>query len=256
MGTAVAAVLPMFVSALASRVVVVVVLASSAVAIACSGPPPFAEGAGEDPGDEDVTAAGEAFTVSARTGARFTTTARLNFREGPSKSATIMRVLARGAVVTTIRATPQNGYFQVQQDGDEGWVHGNYLRSASASATSGAADDDTTAPSTSTSGGTGTGTGTGTGQIESCRASFYDEGQQTANGERFDPSALTAAHKTLRFNTRVRVTNTGNGKSVTVRINDRGPFVAGRCIDLSRAAFEAIASTSQGTASVTVEVVR
>ncbi|SCE86635.1 septal ring lytic transglycosylase RlpA family protein [Micromonospora mirobrigensis] len=87
-----------------------------------------------------------------------------------------------------------------------------------------------------------------------CGASFYDEGQMTANGETFDPSALTAAHKTLPFNTKVRVTNPENGKSVVVRINDRGPYVDGRCIDLSRAAFEAIASVDLGELTVRYEV--
>lgn len=88
----------------------------------------------------------------------------------------------------------------------------------------------------------------------SCGASFYDEGQMTANGETFNPDALTAAHKTLPFNTRVRVTNPANGKSVIVRINDRGPYVDGRCLDLSRAAFAAIASTDLGEVDVRYEV--
>ncbi len=88
----------------------------------------------------------------------------------------------------------------------------------------------------------------------SCGASFYSEGQLTANGENFDPSALTAAHKTLPFDTRVRVTNPANGKSVTVRINDRGPFIEGRCLDLSRAAFADIASLDAGHVEVRYEV--
>ncbi|MEQ4300696.1 septal ring lytic transglycosylase RlpA family protein [Plantactinospora sp. B6F1] len=88
----------------------------------------------------------------------------------------------------------------------------------------------------------------------SCGASYYDQGQVTANGEAFNPDALTAAHKTLPFNTRVRVTNPGNDKSVVVRINDRGPFIEGRCIDLSRAAFAAIASLSVGAMDVRYEV--
>lgn len=88
----------------------------------------------------------------------------------------------------------------------------------------------------------------------SCGASYYDQGQVTANGEAFDPDALTAAHKTLPFDTRVRVTNPDNGRSVLVRINDRGPFIDGRCIDLSRAAFEAIASLDLGAIDVTYEV--
>ena len=194
--------------------------------------------------DEDAEPSGDAVTIAASSQARFTTTANLNFRSGPSRSESIMRVLPRGTTVTRIQRTPEGGFFKVTQGGDEGWVHGNYIRAEGA-----AGGDDATTPNP-------TDTGTGTGQVESCKASFYDEGQQTANGERFDPSAMTAAHKTLKFNTRVRVTNKANGKSVTVRINDRGPFVAGRCIDLSRAAFSAISSTGAGVASVTVEVLR
>jgi rare lipoprotein A len=83
-----------------------------------------------------------------------------------------------------------------------------------------------------------------------CGASYYDEGQMTASGERFNPNALTAAHKTLRMGTKVRVTNPHNGKSVIVRINDRGPYISGRCLDLSRAAFDAIGSLSAGTMTV------
>lgn len=76
----------------------------------------------------------------------------------------------------------------------------------------------------------------------------------TANGETFNPDTLTAAPKTLPFNTKVRVTNPASGKSVVVRINDRGPFVGGRCLDLSRAAFAAIASTDLGELTVRYEV--
>jgi rare lipoprotein A len=94
------------------------------------------------------------------------------------------------------------------------------------------------------------------GVTSTCGASYYDEPQPTANGEQFDPEALTAAHKTLPFNTRVRVTNPSNGKSVVVRINDRGPYIDGRCIDLSRAAFRAIAPLGLGHATVEYEVLR
>jgi rare lipoprotein A len=87
-----------------------------------------------------------------------------------------------------------------------------------------------------------------------CQASFYGEGQGTASGEKFDPTKLTAAHKTLPFNTRVRVTNVATGQSVIVRINDRGPYVDGRCLDLSTAAFTKIASTSSGVIKVKYEV--
>ncbi|MEN3303954.1 MAG: rare lipoprotein [Micromonosporaceae bacterium] len=88
----------------------------------------------------------------------------------------------------------------------------------------------------------------------SCQASYYGTGQTTANGEHFDPNGYTAAHKTLPFNTRIRVTNTSNGKSVVVRINDRGPFVNGRCLDLTPVAFGVIASVSNGVVSVKYEV--
>jgi rare lipoprotein A len=90
-----------------------------------------------------------------------------------------------------------------------------------------------------------------------CQASFYtDEGSRTANGEIFHAADFTAAHKTLPFNTKVRVTNVNNGKSVVVRINDRGPFVANRCLDLSTAAFNTISSQSAGVASVRYEVLQ
>lgn len=87
-----------------------------------------------------------------------------------------------------------------------------------------------------------------------CKASNYDEPQMTASGEVFDPSAMTAAHKTLPMGTRVKVTNPANGKTVVVRINDRGPYIAGRCLDLSAAAFARIASLSQGVITVVYEV--
>ena len=87
---------------------------------------------------------------------------------------------------------------------------------------------------------------------ESGIASVYAySGQRTANGERAQPNGLTAAHRTLPFGTRVRVTNKRNGRSVIVRINDRGPFVRGRVIDLTPAAAQALGFS--GLASVTVQ---
>src|SRR5262249_32158522 len=71
-------------------------------------------------------------------------------------------------------------------------------------------------------------------------ASFYSHGSRTASGEKFNPKELTAAHPTLPFGTRVRVTNVNTGKSVTVRVNDRGPFVRGRVIDVSHSAAESL----------------
>jgi rare lipoprotein A (peptidoglycan hydrolase) len=87
-------------------------------------------------------------------------------------------------------------------------------------------------------------------------ASYYWQGQQTASGEPFNSSDLTAAHKTLPFGTRVKVTHLRNGRSVIVRINDRGPFRPGRVIDLSRAAAEALQMTGHGLARVQLEVVK
>ncbi|MFT3888110.1 MAG: septal ring lytic transglycosylase RlpA family protein [Arachnia sp.] len=89
----------------------------------------------------------------------------------------------------------------------------------------------------------------------SCKASYYWQGQMTATGERFNPNALTAAHKTMKFGTKLKVTNPRNGKTVIVRINDRGPYISGRCLDLSRAAMQAIGGTSAGVITVNYEVV-
>jgi rare lipoprotein A len=86
------------------------------------------------------------------------------------------------------------------------------------------------------------------------KASYYWQGQQTASGARFNPNGMTAAHRTLPFGTRVRVTNHSNGRSVVVTINDRGPFVGGRIIDLSRGAAQAISMTGAGVASVSLEI--
>jgi rare lipoprotein A len=92
---------------------------------------------------------------------------------------------------------------------------------------------------------------------ESGVASWYGpdfHGKRTASGETYDQRELTAAHKTLPFNTVVRVTNLDNGKQVVVRINDRGPYSRGRVIDLSRAAAEEVSMIRAGTANVKIEV--
>lgn len=89
-------------------------------------------------------------------------------------------------------------------------------------------------------------------------ASWYGRafhGRRTANGERFNMNAMTAAHPTLPLSTLVRVTNLDNGRSVTVRVNDRGPFARGRIIDLSRAGARALGFEARGTARVRVSVV-
>lgn len=92
------------------------------------------------------------------------------------------------------------------------------------------------------------------GSGDSGIASYYWQGQRTASGAAFNPNGLTAAHRTLPFGTRVRVTHTGNGRSVDVTINDRGPFIGGRIIDLSRGAASVIGMTGQGLAHVRMQV--
>ncbi|MCK5674051.1 MAG: septal ring lytic transglycosylase RlpA family protein [Spirochaetales bacterium] len=94
--------------------------------------------------------------------------------------------------------------------------------------------------------------------IEQGEASWYGgkfQGRQTANGEKFDTNMLTAAHKTLPFNTIVEVKNLENDKIVHVRINDRGPFVEGRIIDLSRAAASKLDMVGAGVAKVEVKII-
>ncbi|MCK0128056.1 septal ring lytic transglycosylase RlpA family protein [Erythrobacter sp. F6033] len=89
-------------------------------------------------------------------------------------------------------------------------------------------------------------------------ASYYGRrfhGRRTANGERFNMNAMTAAHKTLPFGTKVRVTNARNGRSVVVRINDRGPFIRGRTIDLSRGAATKIGMIGAGHAQVKLDII-
>lgn len=87
-----------------------------------------------------------------------------------------------------------------------------------------------------------------------CEASYYGSGGHTASGETFDPDALTAAHRTLPLGSKVRVINRNNDRSVIVRINDRGPFVAGRCLDLSSAAMQAVGGLGSGVIPVRYEV--
>ena len=87
------------------------------------------------------------------------------------------------------------------------------------------------------------------------RASWYRLDSVTASGEKMDDAALTAAHRFLPFGTKVRVENTANGRSVEVRINDRGPFIPGRMIDLSKAAAEALDMMADGVAEVRLSVI-
>lgn len=96
-----------------------------------------------------------------------------------------------------------------------------------------------------------------TAKAETGVASYYGvpyHGRQTASGEVFNMNELTAAHPTLKFGTKVKVTHLANNRSVTVRINDRGPFVKGRVIDLSKAAAEELQMVRAGLADVKIEV--
>jgi peptidoglycan lytic transglycosylase len=88
-----------------------------------------------------------------------------------------------------------------------------------------------------------------------CSASYYGStGGKTASGESFDPDALTAAHRSLPLGSKVKVTNRKNDRSVVVRINDRGPFVTGRCLDLSSAAMQAVGGLASGVIPVRYQV--
>jgi len=100
-----------------------------------------------------------------------------------------------------------------------------------------------------TSGGT-------TPRVSQGIASFYSQDSHTASGEKFDANELTAAHPSLPFGTRLRVTNVNTGKSVTVRVNDRGPYVRGRVVDVSYSAAQALGMVGQGVAKVKLDVVQ
>jgi rare lipoprotein A len=96
------------------------------------------------------------------------------------------------------------------------------------------------------------------GHLGTGEASYYGRefmGSRTANGEKFDPNAMTAAHRTIAFGTRVRVTNLSNSKDVIVRVNDRGPWKKSRIIDISYAAAKQIGMHRSGTAKVRLNLV-
>lgn len=121
--------------------------------------------------------------------------------------------------------------------------------SSESSGSKGAAADDSNAPRNTQA----------FGQGGTCQASMYGNGDgthggPTASGERFNANAMTAAHKSLPMNSRVKVTNKANGKSVVVRINDRGPYIGGRCLDLSVAAMKSVGGYSSGVISVSYQV--
>jgi rare lipoprotein A len=99
--------------------------------------------------------------------------------------------------------------------------------------------------------------GLAVGQTQTGKASYYHDrfhGRKTASGAKYNKNALSAAHKSLPLGAKVKVTDTRSGKSVVVRINDRGPFVKGRVIDLSRAAARKIGLVKKGVSKVKVKV--
>ncbi len=96
----------------------------------------------------------------------------------------------------------------------------------------------------------------GIANAQTGHASWYALTSRTASGERCNPNAMTAAHRSLPFGTKVKVTNLHNGRAAVVRINDRGPFVRGRIIDVTRAAAQKLGVRGRGTARVSVELLK
>ena len=190
------------------------------------------------------------------------TTSGLNMRTAPSPSSQVINQLTNG---TGVHATGEvhGNWVQIRADGHTGWAYRTYLTgkvpatkvdtpSRNKHKGSDTSRDQARPPRQDSSNGD---SDRGSGPIAGrCIASFYDEPQTTASGEEFDPNAMTAANRTLPLGTHIRVTNVRNGRSAVVRINDRGPYVAGRCIDLSRASFAMIADTSQGTTPITYTI--
>jgi len=102
-------------------------------------------------------------------------------------------------------------------------------------------------------------TSSSVGHTEFGKASFYankHQSKKTASGELYSHNLKTAAHRNLPFGTMIKVTNVKNGKSTVARVNDRGPYIKGRIVDLSKSAFSSIANTATGVISVELEVVK
>ena len=190
------------------------------------------------------------------------TTSGLNVRTAPSPSGQVINQLASGAGVQ-VTGEVHGNWVQIRANGHTGWAYRTHLTgdvpaakvdtpSRNKHTGSDTSRDKVRPPRHDSSNGD---SDRNSGRVAGrCIASFYDEPQTTASGEQFNPSAMTAANKTLPLGTRIRVTNVRNGRSAVVRINDRGPYVAGRCVDLSRASFARIADTSQGTAQITYTI--
>ena len=199
----------------------------------------------------------------AKDGASTHTTSGVNVRTAPTPKASIVTSLAEGTGVK-VTGNARGNWVEVRANGHTGWVYRTHLSGKVPAAQpikhaepvkhkGGDTSRDTTRPSRhhAKDGASNKGSGRVGGR---CIASFYDEPQSTASGEQFNPNAMTAAHKSLSLGTHIRVTNVRNGRSVVVRINDRGPYVAGRCVDLSRASFAEIADLGQGTTPITYTV--
>lgn len=190
------------------------------------------------------------------------TTSGLNMRTAPSPSGQVINQLASGAGVQ-VTGEVHGNWVQIRANGYTGWAYRTHLTgnvpatkvdtpSRNTHRGSDTSSDKARPPRQDSSNGD---SDKGSGRIAGrCIASFYDEPQTTASGEQFNPNAMTAANKTLPLGTRIRVTNVRNGRSTVVRINDRGPYVAGRCVDLSRASFARIADIGQGTAPITYTI--
>ena len=201
-------------------------------------------------------------STPAKDSAPIHTTTGVNVHTAPSPNARIITALTQG---TGVHATGEvhGNWVQIRADGHTGWAYRTYLTgkvpatkvdtpSRNKHKGSDTSRDQARPPRQDSSNGD---SDRGSGPIAGrCIASFYDEPQTTASGEEFDPNAMTAANRTLPLGTHIRVTNVRNGRSAVVRINDRGPYVAGRCIDLSRASFAMIADTSQGTTPITYTI--
>jgi rare lipoprotein A (peptidoglycan hydrolase) len=199
----------------------------------------------EDEVADEESAQTDGSAAPVEVGSKLKTTANLNLREGPSRSATVKHVMPRGSEVEVLDAEIRDGYVKVRflENDEEGFAFRIYLRDGAAAETSSAPTEKT-----------------GT-----CKASWYGpgyDGKTTANGETFDQDAMTAARQLAFRNVfpfspkdkaTVRITNLANSKTVDVRINDTGPLKPGRCIDLSKGAFAAIADLDTGVISVKYE---
>ena len=202
-------------------------------------------------------------TKHAKDGASTHTTSGVNVRTAPTPKASIVTSLAEGTGVK-VTGDARGNWVEVRANGHTGWVYRTHLSGKVPAAQpikhaepvkhkGGDTSRDTTRPSRHHAKDGDSNKGSGRADAR-CVASFYDEPQSTASGEQFNPNAMTAAHKSLSLGTHIRVTNVRNGRSVVVRINDRGPYVAGRCVDLSRASFAEIADLGQGTTPITYTV--